>query len=478
MILLLPFSFCFPNQHRSKTSLATMYAASSLKLSQPFVAVGPEDEFFNSNNELTFFSSRQPDVENGGDDDESDDPFGIGRSAVIAYTEDEEEAVNAADHEEEDPQTHDDEDKVKAKTVSFSDDIETDDESEPFLDAPNIVSLERMRDNVFFTFPDWRRRVSAYYLLIILAAMIASSGVAGDSPATVIGAMIVAPLMTPILGIVLSIVTRDCKNLCVSISLVFSGALIAVGIGLAFGMFLDDDQIRRENNSQIASRVLPRLTDLIAALATGAVGSIAMVREDIAGSLPGVAIAISLVPPLNVVGLTLSTGEWDDAAGAGVLFLTNLCAILFVGTCTLSVYRGNYAAKDSRGICNHICSCSVSFCLSLMMFILLLLVAVPLGGVSYYLRYTVDIEHCVEDELNAILKPYLYEVSVVDAYFSLERNDFVAEAAVVGEEKTFTDPVPISEGVLSGSVGDQILNVCDIDRLEVTYVPVQEFVFN
>ena len=112
------------------------------------------------------------------------------------------------------------------------------------------------------------------------------------------------------------------------------------------------------------------------------------------------------------------------------------------------------------------------------MFILLLLVAVPLGGVSYYLRYTVDIEHCVEDELNAILKPYLYEVSVVDAYFSLERNDFVAEAAVVGEEKTFTDPVPISEGVLSGSVGDQILNVCDIARLEVTYVPVQEFVFN
>ena len=273
------------------------------------MAVGPEDEFFNSNNELPFFSSRQPDVENGGDDDVSDDPFGIGRSAVIAYTEDEEEAVNAADHEEEDPQTHDDEDKVKAKTVSFSDDIETDDESEPFLDAPNIVSLERMRDNVFFTFPDWRRRVSAYYLLIILAAMIASSGVAGDSPATVIGAMIVAPLMTPILGIVLSIVTRDCKNLCVSISLVFSGALIAVGIGLAFGMFLDDDQIRRENNSQIASRVLPRLTDLIAALATGAVGSIAMVREDVAGSLPGVAIAISLVPPLNVVGLTLSTGE-------------------------------------------------------------------------------------------------------------------------------------------------------------------------
>ena len=63
-----------------------------------------------------------------------------------------------------------------------------------------------------------------------------------------------------------------------------------------------------ETNSQVAGRVNPRLVDLLAALATGAVGSIALARDDISDTLPGVAIAVSLVPPLAVVGLTLESG--------------------------------------------------------------------------------------------------------------------------------------------------------------------------
>lgn len=59
-----------------------------------------------------------------------------------------------------------------------------------FSDNPNTVSLRKMRNNVFFTFPDWKRRVGAYYMLIFLAAIIATSGVAADSAATVIGAMV------------------------------------------------------------------------------------------------------------------------------------------------------------------------------------------------------------------------------------------------------------------------------------------------
>jgi Domain of unknown function (DUF389) len=84
--------------------------------------------------------------------------------------------------------------------------------------------------------------------------------------------------------------------------------------------------------------VQPRLVDLIAALATGAVGSVALVRRDISDTLPGVAIAISLVPPLSVVGFTLEAGKLDQALGASLLFMTNVAAILGSGTSVMALY--------------------------------------------------------------------------------------------------------------------------------------------
>jgi uncharacterized membrane protein len=79
-------------------------------------------------------------------------------------------------------------------------------------------------------------------------------------------------------------------------------------------------------NSQVAARVTPRIVDLVAALATRAVGSVALARSDISGTLPGVAIAISLVPPLAVAGLTLESGVPSQSLGAFWLFVTNVAA--------------------------------------------------------------------------------------------------------------------------------------------------------
>lgn len=193
-----------------------------------------------------------------------------------------------------------------------------------------VFDLESMKDSVFFLFPDRNQRLSRFWMLIVLASTIATSGIAGDSAATVIGAMIVAPLMTPILGTMLSIVLVDKRNFLFSLMLVLTGAGSAVLCGYLFGLIIDDDVIIKENNSQVASRVSPKLTDLWGALATGAVGSIALVRKDIAGSLPGVAIAISLVPPLCVGGLAFATGDSSDALGALMLFMTNFLSILVV----------------------------------------------------------------------------------------------------------------------------------------------------
>jgi uncharacterized hydrophobic protein (TIGR00271 family) len=200
------------------------------------------------------------------------------------------------------------------------------------------VDIKRMRDQLFFEGPERNRRLSRYWLLLPLSAVIASAGVVSDSTATVIGAMIVAPLMTPILGIVLAVVLADGVNLRRCVLLVVAGAAAVVGIAWLLGLFVPYPVVAA-TNGQVAARVTPRIVDLVAALATGAVGSVALARSDISDTLPGVAIAISLVPPLAVVGLTLESGAPHQALAALLLFTTNVAAILASGIVVMAFHR-------------------------------------------------------------------------------------------------------------------------------------------
>jgi uncharacterized hydrophobic protein (TIGR00271 family) len=201
-----------------------------------------------------------------------------------------------------------------------------------------LNDLAHMRDAVFFEGPNLRRKLSRFWILLVLASIIASAGVVADSTATVIGAMIVAPLMTPILGTTLAVILADRANLLRSVALVASGAAAAIAIGYLMGMFLVGDVVAA-TNSQVAGRVSPTVVDLVAALATGVVGSVALARSDISDTLPGVAIAISLVPPLAVVGLTAEAGEWSESLGALLLFATNVAAILATGLIVMAMFR-------------------------------------------------------------------------------------------------------------------------------------------
>lgn len=200
-----------------------------------------------------------------------------------------------------------------------------------------VNSVDAMRDSVLFIGPDRRRRLSRFWILLTLAAVIAAAGVVADSTATVIGAMIIAPMMLPIQGAMLSTVLGERGSLGRSIALVFAGAAATIVIAYIIGLVIVGDVVA-DTNSQVAGRVTPRLIDLLAALGTGVVGSIALVRRDIADTLPGVAISISLVPPLSVVGLTLESGAYVQALGALILFATNVAAILVTGVVVMSVY--------------------------------------------------------------------------------------------------------------------------------------------
>jgi len=232
--------------------------------------------------------------------------------------------------------------------------------------------LDRMTESLFFEGMKRRTKTSQFWVLLALAGIIATLGVMQDSTATVIGAMIVAPLMTPIIGTALAFVLTDRAMLTRSITLWVVGALLVVAIGFFFGWI--DWAFTTEGNSQVASRVSPSLIDLVAALATGLVGAFALVRADVSDTLPGVAIAIALVPPLGVCGLVLQEGNYAEAFGALVLFSTNVSAIIFTGTLLLLLYRVRDVAQQKGRRLEKLTGGSLFVVIGMV-----LVVAIPLG---------------------------------------------------------------------------------------------------
>ncbi|MBD0842348.1 DUF389 domain-containing protein [Streptomyces sp. TRM68416] len=219
----------------------------------------------------------------------------------------------------------------------------------------DAVAAQRMTDTLFIERDPRSPSSTRFWGLLVLAAVIASAGVVGDSTATVIGAMIVAPLMTPILGCALALVLADRHQVARCVLLVTGGALAVVAVGMLLGWIAAPPDAFA-SNSQVASRISPRLIDLLAALATGTVGAFALVRADISDTLPGVAIAISLVPPLAVTGLLITVRRYHDAGQSALLFATNVAAIVATGTVVFLVYgvragaeRANLRVGQFRG---------------------------------------------------------------------------------------------------------------------------------
>lgn len=191
--------------------------------------------------------------------------------------------------------------------------------------------VPRIEEALFYEGAKRRLNLESFAVLMFFATVIATYGVISDSTATVIGAMIVAPLMTPIMATAAALVMGRMKLAGQSLLIVAGGVIGAIFISWFIGVIYITGIISVTTNSQIVARASPRLVDLYAALASGAVGAFAMSRKDVANTLPGVAIAIALVPPLAVVGITLSQGAYSDAGGAFLLFLTNFLSILLAG---------------------------------------------------------------------------------------------------------------------------------------------------
>lgn len=191
------------------------------------------------------------------------------------------------------------------------------------LIVPNLVPEKRTE--AYVRIRRNARPTREFYILIILASMIAAFGLLLDSAAVIIGAMLVAPLMSPIVGTGMALVLGDVRFLRMALTTVLKGVLLAILVGLLAGLLRLDHPL----TEQIVSRTQPGLLDLGVAVFSGLAAAYALSYSNAAGALPGVAVAAALVPPLVSAGIAFAVGQPREGLGALLLFGTNFVAISF-----------------------------------------------------------------------------------------------------------------------------------------------------
>jgi len=206
---------------------------------------------------------------------------------------------------------------------------------------------KRIFDDLFFENDRRGPYLKRFVVLIVLSALIAAFGLINDSAAVVIGAMLIAPLMTPMLGSAAAIVEGWPRRFAETFAIVIFGALMAMAVGFIVAVVLPRLYDGSPLPGEILARTAPNLVDLGIALAAGAAGAYIMIRSEASSALPGVGIAVALIPPLATVGITAGVGERDLAFGALLLFITNLLAIVLAAGITFSL-AGFGAYRSAR----------------------------------------------------------------------------------------------------------------------------------
>ncbi|MGB2923771.1 MAG: DUF389 domain-containing protein [Limnothrix sp.] len=162
-----------------------------------------------------------------------------------------------------------------------------------------------------------------FIMLTVSSCVIATFGLISNSTAVVIGAMLVAPLMLPLRGLAFAALEGELNLFWRSLYSITGATLLSLGLSWLIGVIVGIPDF----GSELIARTQPNLLDLGIAVAAGSISGFAKVRRGISDALAGTAIAVALMPPLCVVGLSLSQGFMGFAKGAFLLYLTNLLGI-------------------------------------------------------------------------------------------------------------------------------------------------------
>ncbi|QEY33076.1 DUF389 domain-containing protein [Synechococcus sp. RSCCF101] len=203
-----------------------------------------------------------------------------------------------------------------------------------------------------------------FLVLTLGASLIGTLGLLANSAAVVIGAMVIAPWILPLGAGAFAVIQGDLPLLRRALITLMTGValttLLAIGLGLAAGL--------PSFGSEVSNRIRPNLLDLAIALVAGAIATYAKLRRGAVSSVAGTAIAVALVPPVCVMGLLLSHRLWQEAAGAGLLFTTNLLGILSGGLLVMGALEPAFRQRLKRSR------------MSYTSFVLTALLLVPLTG--------------------------------------------------------------------------------------------------
>jgi uncharacterized hydrophobic protein (TIGR00271 family) len=165
-----------------------------------------------------------------------------------------------------------------------------------------------------------------YYILMTVASLISGLGLVINSPAVIIGAMLISPLMSPIFGVALGLIRGNT----LLARRAFAGVVGGVALGVASGFLIGILPLRFDVTPEMLARTQPTLLDLGVAMLAGFAGCLALVDERMSPVLPGIAIATSLVPPLAASGLCFALGAPQGGLSAALLFVANFLAMLLV----------------------------------------------------------------------------------------------------------------------------------------------------
>ena len=226
--------------------------------------------------------------------------------------------------------------EVKGKNSTKIDHLPTDEESAGYL-AKTIPffthASQEQYASLFSSLREEAKLTSTFMTLLILATMIATFGLFINSASVIIGAMLLAPLMQPIVSLSMGVLRQDALLEVTAARTIVLGVISVLLTGAMIASMVPIEKV----TSEMAGRLSPTILDLFVAIVSGIAAAYVKSNEKILGSLAGVAIAVALVPPIAVAGIGLGWGEWHMFSSAFLLFLTNLVGIVLAAALTFVV---------------------------------------------------------------------------------------------------------------------------------------------
>ncbi len=227
----------------------------------------------------------------------------------------------------------------------------------PILPRANAEQFE----DLFKVLRENSRITTAFMVMMVLSTLIATFGLFGNSSPVIIGAMILAPIISPIVSFSMGMVRYDVSMLKKGFVTITAGTLVSLAFAAIVSMIIP----LKIMTPEIEARLSPTLLDMGIAVSSGIAAAYAHSKESIAKSLAGVAIAVALVPPLAVAGIGIGWWDWEVFSGAILLYATNLAGIILFAGLTFLLLGFAPFKRAKMGL--------------VYTFIIVILVAVPLS---------------------------------------------------------------------------------------------------